>query len=36
MEQETKKSSVWAGIFKLIELMAATLAGWFGGNVISF
>lgn len=36
MEDKRNKSSVWAGIFKLIELLAATLAGWFGGNVISF
>lgn len=34
MEEEKKKKSVWGVVFETIKVIAALLAGYFGGNAI--
>ena len=35
MANEEKKSSVWSNIFRLVEIIAAALAGFFGAGYVS-
>ena len=35
MENEEKKTSIWPKIFRLIEIIAAALAGFFGAGYVS-
>lgn len=35
MENEEKKTSIWPKIFRLVEIIAAALAGFFGAGYVS-
>lgn len=35
MTNEEKKTSIWPKIFRLVEIIAAALAGFFGAGYVS-
>lgn len=35
MANEEKKTSIWSKIFRLVEIIAAALAGFFGAGYVS-